>query len=790
LAAVVDASPDTAPSALVREVATLSVPYDRRRTLEARRRLKQRGEPSSYWVEAEAANGKQAVVEAAKQTFDGGLDDADEGIAAAQSVSRAGAHDAAAALFTRLVAWAPNRADAWAGLAAELAATDPNAQAVNGALRRARDLAPGEARYRAELSLRRRPGQDDGTHDDERYLVSPQVILARRQGVPTGTADVSERQLHFVRAVVMHENRHVSQLMHYAREIVIAPRTEDELVEDIPAEGDLTEILRARVHRKSGGVAFPVEEHNEGARPRIRWPELLPGDTVEVAIRTWTQSPVGGRGDPPFTFVDYSGGISTKPTLYDEVVVEAPAANPIYVDVVNGAPDRREEKDERGRHVLRLVWDKARNVPDEPLAPPVSELVPVTVGSTFKDWNAFRDWYAKAVSGFTDPDDEVKRLAAKLTKGKTSREEKLQALFNFVADDIRYVNYVSGEWWLPNRPQELLAKREGDCDDKAMLLITLLKAIGVEAQEVMVQTRLTAQPSLLRAKGAAVPIFDHGIAYLPGPNGGTYLDATSPQSRLGPLPSMDARAVALRLDAGPGEIVELPASAPEDHGSEVEWTITLSPTGAGDLAGVERHSGDGAFWLRTYLSEAGARAQYVEDHLVSGWFPTIAVDKQIDFKGDLPQGRAWVRYKAHSDGMARHEQGDLVLPLSQTSTLASQLAPLVQRTLPVWLPPNMAPSHEARAIKVVAPHGFHWAPLPPGGDENGGSFGRAHLDVAKDPQDPRAVVVKQTLVFGDSVVPVDKYAAWRAWLQRVDSLLHKSLRLVAGEGDAARGAGR
>src|SRR5262249_43728241 len=82
---------------------------------------------------------------------------------------------------------------------------------------------------------------------------------------------------------------------------------------------------------------------------------------------------------------------------------------------------------------------------------------------------------------------------------------------------------------------------EGDCDDKAILMITLLKAVGIEAQEVLVQTRLTGQPSVLLAKSPAIPMFDHGIAFLPGADGkgGMYLDATSPQSRLGPLPSMD-----------------------------------------------------------------------------------------------------------------------------------------------------------------------------------------------------------------------------------------------------------
>ena len=69
----------------------------------------------------------------------------------------------------------------------------------------------------------------------------------------------------------------------------------------------------------------------------------------------------------------------------------------------------------------------------------------MVVGSTFKSWSDFRAWYTEAVRGFTEPDDEVRRLAAELTKGKTTREQKLEALFNFVADDIRYVNYLAAE---------------------------------------------------------------------------------------------------------------------------------------------------------------------------------------------------------------------------------------------------------------------------------------------------------------------------------------------------------
>lgn len=775
------------PLALLFELASSARSSDATTWVAVTEELARRGVRGEILVDAMTSRSRRDVEAAAKDAFAGGMDDANEALSVAEHVAEAGGHALAARLYRTICAWAPNRAEAWAGLAREVAATPRtprDGELVLAALRRARELSPGDATYRAELAMRSKAAEGKGraeARDDERYLVKSETILARRKGVPTGAPDVADRELHWLRAVRMHADNRVSQLIHYAREIVIAPQNQQDLFEPIPPEGDLTEILRARVHRKGGGVAFPVEEHNDGARPRIRWPELEPGDTVEVAIRQWTSTAVGGRGDAPFYFLDYAGSPASHPLLYNEVIVETTPGHPLYVDVLNDtlAPHKRIEKDdkERGVHVLQLIWDKPLVMPEEPLAPHMSEVAPVVVGSTFKTWADFRRWYSEAIRGFTEPDDEVRRIANELTKGKRTREEKLRALFEFVADDIRYVNYVSGEWWLPNRPQQLLARREGDCDDKAILLITLLRAIGIEAQEVMVQTRLTGQPSVLLAKNAAVPMFDHGIAFLPGPNGGQYLDATSPQSRLGPIPSMAARGVALRMD-GPAEVIQLPASSPDEHGADVSWQLSIARDGSGELTGEERHSGDGAFWLRTNLSQAEARAQYVEDALVLPWLSSVELDKTIDFRGDLPKGQALVKYKARSRAMARREGKDLVLPLSPAVTYGSQLAPLPTRSSPVVLPSYFAPSHQNRTIRAIAPAGMTWGELPPGGDANGGEFGKAHLELARDPRDPRALIIKRSVVFDQHLIPVEKYAAWRTWVQQVDALMHKDVRLV------------
>ena len=798
LGAAFRAGPQRVPNSLLVELSGLARTHDPKLWMTVTEELARRGVRGEVLVDAMGSRGKDEVVKAAQDAFNGGMDDADEALSVAKHVTDAGAHDVSALLYRATARWAPNRPEAWAGLARELAAasSDPkDLQLVLVALRRARELAPGDAAYRAELALRTgagKAGQKPAAPeagDDERWLAPIATILARRKGVPDkGPPDVADRELHWLRAVRMHADNRVSQLIQYAREIVIPPRTQQELFEPIPPEGDLTEILRARVHRKAGGIAFPVEEHNDGARPRIRWPDLEAGDTVEVIIRQWTSTAVGGRGDAPFYFMDYAGAPASHPLLYNEVVVETLPGHPLFVDVLHDklAPYKKTESDERGMHVVRLVWDKPQTIPEEPLIPQLTEISPVIVGSTFKTWDDFRKWYAEAVRGFTEPDDEVRRLAAELTKGKTTREAKLRALFEFVADDIRYVNYVSGEWWLPNRPQQLLARREGDCDDKAILLITLLRAVGIEAQEVMVQTRMTGQPSVLLSKNAAVPMFDHGIAFLPQPgtpNGGMYLDATSPQSRLGPIPSMDARAVALRMDTGAAEVVQLPASSPDDHGADVAWTITLTPDGAGEVIGEERHTGDAAFWLRSNLTQAEARPQYVEDALVGPWFPTVEVDKNIDFKGELPGGQALVKYKAKSRGLARHEGKDLVMSLSPSNTYGSVLAPLVERTLPVQLPPHLAPSHQNRTTRILAPAGFTWGPLPPGGSTNGGSYGRASIEITKDPKDARALLIKRSVVFDQHLIPVEKYASWRAFITQIDALMHKEVRLIPAGGE-------
>ena len=201
--------------------------------------------------------------------------------------------------------------------------------------------------------------------------------------------------------------------------------------------------------------------------------------------------------------------------------------------------------------------------------------------------------------------------------------------------------------------------------------------------------------------------------------------------------------------------------------------------GGGDITGEEHHSGDSAFFLRSGLKEADARSQYVEENMLAGWFSTVRVDKDVAFESDLGAGQVRVKYTAHSDSLARREGRKLVVPLSP-SWFTSALAPLVTRTLPIVLPPQLAPSHQVRILRITAPAGYTWTRLAPGGEVVGGDFGRASLEVTRDARDPRVLVVKRKMALDLHVIPVDKYPAWRAFLQRVDALMHRTVRAGGG----------
>ncbi|MBI3670775.1 MAG: DUF3857 domain-containing protein [Acidobacteria bacterium] len=250
-------------------------------------------------------------------------------------------------------------------------------------------------------------------------------------------------------------------------------------------------------------------------------------------------------------------------------------------------------------------WDLADlpAVPQEPSMPPAAAVQGRLVVLFFPNadrqraigsWSDLAKWYGGLMVGRREASPEIKQKVMALTAGATTTLEKIRALVHFLQRDIRYVAIEIGiGGYQPHSAQEVFSKRYGDCKDKATLLSTMLREVGVESYYVVIHTRRgVAAPSHPPALGS----FNHVILAIRLPadvsTGGLfavqnhehlgtllYFDPTSSFTPLGYLPaSLQANYGLLVTEQG-GELLRLPLLPPSTNRLMRMGKLTLSPSG-------------------------------------------------------------------------------------------------------------------------------------------------------------------------------------------------------------------
>lgn len=156
---------------------------------------------------------------------------------------------------------------------------------------------------------------------------------------------------------------------------------------------------------------------------------------------------------------------------------------------------------------------------------------PMVMISEFASWKEVADW-AVDLFPFSNPlPASLQKKVADIKSGNATTEAQLLAALRFVQDDIRYMGIEMGvNSHKPHAPAQILQQRFGDCKDKAYLLCTLLKALGIEAYPVLnntdyKKTLLAWQPTPFAFDHATVCVqlngktywFDPTISYQRGP---------------------------------------------------------------------------------------------------------------------------------------------------------------------------------------------------------------------------------------------------------------------------------
>ncbi len=106
---------------------------------------------------------------------------------------------------------------------------------------------------------------------------------------------------------------------------------------------------------------------------------------------------------------------------------------------------------------------------------------------TIKDQYA---WYKKLVEEIGNDPGVIKEKTLEITKGISSDEEKVKALYQWVQDNIRYIAFEDGIMgFKPAKAQDVLSKKYGDCKGMANLLTEMLRSINLDARRCWIGTK-------------------------------------------------------------------------------------------------------------------------------------------------------------------------------------------------------------------------------------------------------------------------------------------------------------
>jgi tetratricopeptide (TPR) repeat protein len=418
----------------------------------------------------------------------------------------------------------------------------------------------------------------------------------------------------------------------------------------------------ARVWRRDGTVE-PAQL--QAGNPGVRWPQLQPGDAVEVQHRVddLRQSFFGDYFGDSWSFAD------RFPVARSEWTLLVPESREIQIHARNmpeaaTKPVEGRSEDGKFRTCTWSLRDVAK-IRFEPEMPDPQERYPVVEVTTFKDWNQFATWWWALIKKQFIVDDGMRAKVEELTKGCATRLEKVRAIYGFVVTDIQYQAWEFGvHGYKPYTAAQIFNRRFGDCKDKAILIRTMLDQAGIEALPVLIEAAVGRSEQDMTL--AQVGKFNHVIAYVPDADGqghGMFLDGTAQYNSMDNVPRMDrgARVLVVRPDGA--EVVQIPWNTPEQYSFGQEFDVALEPGGAADLSGRVRFMGDFSVLARDRFSVEGKRDLALQKLLGPTFGKHTVVEKTFPDLKDITSPEVEVGLRLRVDRLGEIEGDRMSVPV-------------------------------------------------------------------------------------------------------------------------------
>ncbi|HET6177668.1 MAG TPA: DUF3857 domain-containing protein [Candidatus Sulfotelmatobacter sp.] len=367
-------------------------------------------------------------------------------------------------------------------------------------------------------------------------------------------------------------------------------RVEIPYVRVIKEDGSVVKAGDDAVQDLSAPVEHEAPVYTDYRQKHVTVPGLRPGEVLEYDMVTVIHTPLAaGQFWTEYEFDKNSI------VLDESVDVDVPSNRAVKL---KNKPDREPKiTEEKGRRLYH--WssshleredddknkDKDKDKAKKKKRRPDDDRPDIQL-TTFESWEQIGRWYAGLEKDRRAPSPEVRAKAEELTKGLRTDLEKIEALYDFVAKNFRYVSLSLGVGrYQPHASSDVLHNQYGDCKDKHTLLASLLEAEGLHASSVLINSSRKLDPDV-----PSPSQFDHVITMLPLGKEEVWMDTTSEVAPFRLLAFTLRKKQALVIPPAnppssvPPHLQETPADTPmpDTEASEIEGKVN-------DIGKLEAH---------------------------------------------------------------------------------------------------------------------------------------------------------------------------------------------------------
>ena len=441
-------------------------------------------------------------------------------------------------------------------------------------------------------------------YSNEPFVVEKYATHARFENDGTGTRDLLAR-------IKVQSDAGVQQL----GELVFGFNSANEemdvkYVRVVKPDGTVIAAAADAIKEMTASVERDAPEYTDYKEKHITVPSLHSGDTIEYDIVTRTVTSLA-----PNEFWYSHSFLEDAIVLDEEFEVNVPQDRALIVKSadysnIDGAAASKatgaesaafSKKDDAGRTIYLWKHTLLTRPTDEEAkkkkAKAGQEKQADVELTTFKDWASVAAWYAALQKGRTTPTPEIRAKALELVKGKDAQLDKIAALYDYVAKNIRYVSLSFGLGrFQPHSAADVFKNQYGDCKDKVTLLAAMLNAIDVPSDAVLIPSARKIDPSV-----PSPSQFDHLITAVPHDEKLVWMDSTAEVApfRLLAAPLRGKQALLVPPDgAGAGKLVETPADPPFTSSQVVNMDAEVTELGKLNVKLKYFLRGDNEFVLR------------------------------------------------------------------------------------------------------------------------------------------------------------------------------------------------